>query len=102
MVALRTQTTRSLRATARPTRPKRPRPRLTAQARPLDFDAISSQWQQSFNASARALTPASGILSPPELQQRWSHLKRERPETADLLASVARVCGWTGPQQESE
>jgi hypothetical protein len=48
------------------------------------------------------LTAASGILSPPELQQRWSHLKRERRETADPLASVARVCGWTGPQQESE
>jgi hypothetical protein len=102
MVALRTQTTRSLRATARPSRRTHPRPRPSTQARPLDFGAINSQWQQSFNASAQALTAATGILPPPELQQRWSHLKCERRETADVLASVARVCGWTEPQQESE
>jgi HAD superfamily hydrolase (TIGR01509 family) len=69
---------------------------------PLELDTAASAWQRSLDRAERALDAASASLTAAELGQRRRALERERRETAELLAGLARVAGvqpapWLSP-----
>ena len=80
-------------------------PRATerdAPTTPLELDTAASAWQRSLDRAERALGAASASLTAAELGQRRRALERERRETAELLAGLARIAGvqpapWLSP-----
>lgn len=74
-------------------RPGRARaPEAATQAAPArELDTIASRWQLALDAGERALGAAAGTLPAPYLTQRRRGLVRERRETAELLAQLARA-----------
>jgi HAD superfamily hydrolase (TIGR01509 family) len=78
-------------------------PEVATQPAPaLELDSISARWQLALDAAERALGAAGGSLPPSELRQRRGGLARERQQTAQLLAHLARTAGvlpvpWLSP-----
>jgi HAD superfamily hydrolase (TIGR01509 family) len=69
---------------------------------PFELDSISSRWQVALDAAQRALEAAAGSLPPSDLGQRRRELVRERQQTAEMLARLARSTGvrsvpWLAP-----
>jgi beta-phosphoglucomutase-like phosphatase (HAD superfamily) len=70
--------------------------------KPGDLDALAAHWHRALDASERALSAATGTLSPGYLSERRAELARERRRTAELLVSLARARGmrpepWLAP-----
>jgi beta-phosphoglucomutase-like phosphatase (HAD superfamily) len=88
---------------------RKPAPRISAAPGPAtqpprrpELDSIAAQWQRSLDAGERALGAAAGTLPASYLRQRRLELGRERQQTAELLAGLAKVRGlhplpWLSP-----
>jgi HAD superfamily hydrolase (TIGR01509 family) len=61
--------------------------------RALELDTITARWQLALDAADRAVGAAGGSLSAAELAQWRGALVKERHQTAEMLASLARVTG---------
>jgi beta-phosphoglucomutase-like phosphatase (HAD superfamily) len=69
---------------------------------PLELETVSSHWQLALDAAQRALGAADRSLPSSYLAQRRGELVRERQQTTELLADLARVTGvrpvpWLSP-----
>jgi beta-phosphoglucomutase-like phosphatase (HAD superfamily) len=90
-------------AEAIPLRTEKPRAvEAPNEARPLELDTVSSQWQLALDAAHSALGAASRSLPAAELARRTSELAGERVETAEALRRLARVAAvrpapWLSP-----
>ena len=59
----------------------------------LELDTITARWQLALDAADHALGAAGGSLSALEIVRRRGELAKERHQTAELLASLARATG---------
>jgi HAD superfamily hydrolase (TIGR01509 family) len=91
---------RHRRPAARPSTPALER--AARQRQPVDLDTASARWQVALDTAQRALTAAGGSLPSVELGARARALGRERQETAEILARLAktvqmRPAPWLSP-----
>jgi HAD superfamily hydrolase (TIGR01509 family) len=101
-MATQTATRPHLHAKRRPRRPRPPRPAERDTCTPLELDSVASAWQRALDGADRALDAGAVSLTGDELGRRRRALERERRETADLLAGLARITGvrpapWLSP-----
>jgi beta-phosphoglucomutase-like phosphatase (HAD superfamily) len=74
----------------------------SAPPRAPELDTIAARWQLALDSAERALVAADGSFSFAELRQRRSGLVRERRQTAEMLARLAKATGaepapWLSP-----
>jgi len=63
----------------------------------LDLDALAARWQVALDAAQRALAAAEVSVDAIDLDQPRRRLLRERDETAESLARLARATGVPPP-----
>lgn len=63
----------------------------------VELDTVTCRWQRAFDAGDHALAAASGLLRAEALSHERLALTQERPLTAAMLRSVARLEGMPAP-----